>query len=233
VADGVVYAGGTTYLAAYDMKGEMLWDTELGGKDWWPNCYVVPMVSGDRVIITSRVGAWALDRKTGKKRWDLGGNHRGCSAVGNLIYAIRGNLPTAINPADGKVAWEGTEKLGDSASAAAVAGGTMVVGDADGRVCAFSIRDGRLLWTFRTGSSVSALQPYKRGESDVNSSPAVSGDTVYIGGSDGNLYALSLKTGEKLWSHNLGVPIASSPAISGNAVFVGAYDGNVYAFVGK
>ena len=233
VSDGVVYAGGTTYLAAYDMKGERLWDVELKGNDWWPSCYIVPIVLGDRVIITSRVGAYALDRKTGETLWSLDGNYRGCSAVGPYIYAIRNNLATAIDPADKRVVWEGTEKLGDSGSAPAVAGGTMVVGDADGRVCAFSTRTCKLLWTYQTGTSVSSLQPYKRNESDVNSSPAISGDTVYVGASDGCLYALSLKTGEKLWSHNVGVPIASSPAICGNAVYVGAYDGNVYAFVGE
>ncbi|MCL6518903.1 MAG: PQQ-binding-like beta-propeller repeat protein [Armatimonadetes bacterium] len=230
----VVYAGGTTYLAAFKAdSGERLWEVDLGGLDWWPSCPLTPMISGSQLIITSRTGAFGIDRKTGKKIWELDGNFRGCSAVGEFIYAIRNGFPVAINPIDGKIVWESTEKLGDSASTPAISGETMVVGDADGRICAFSTKDGKLLWTFQTGPSVSSLQPYKRGGSDVNSSPAISGNTVYIGASDGKLYALSLTSGEELWSHNLGVPIASSPAISGNAVYIGAYDGNVYAFIGQ
>ncbi|MDI6827971.1 MAG: PQQ-binding-like beta-propeller repeat protein, partial [Armatimonadota bacterium] len=233
VFEDVVYAGGTTYLAAFKIDdGARLWEAELGGQDWWPSCPLTPIISNNQVIITSRIGAFCIDQKTGQKIWELDGGFRGCSAVDDYIYAVRNGLLVAINPINGKIVWEGTEKLGDSASAPAVSGETVVIGDADGKICAFSSRDGKLLWVFQTGTSISTLQPYKRGGSDVNSSPAISGDTVYIGASDGNLYALSIKTGEKLWSHNIGVPIASSPAISGNAVYIGAYDGNVYAFVG-
>ena len=87
-----------------------------------------------------------------------------------------------------------------------------------------------MLWTAQTGASLSSLQPYQRGGSDVNSSPAILGNTVYVGASDGEVHAFSLADGAKLGSYRLGVPIASSPFIAGNTLYVGAYDGNLYAF---
>ena len=87
-----------------------------------------------------------------------------------------------------------------------------------------------MAWTFQTGPSLSGLQPYRRGSSDANSSPAIADGKVYVGASDGVLYALSLATGEKLDSYDIGSPIASSPLVYGERLYVGAYDGNLYAF---
>ena len=47
---------------------------------------------------------------------------------------------------------------------------------------------------------------------------------------DGRLYLLSLATGKKLWSYELGKPIISSPAVANGSVIIGCDDGNVYAF---
>lgn len=61
------------------------------------------------------------------------------------------------------------------------------------------------------------------------SSPAVSGDRVYIGSSDGRLYAVDRSTGTERWQFATEGPIASSPAVHGNLVYISSVDGNVYA----
>ncbi|MFO8081978.1 MAG: PQQ-binding-like beta-propeller repeat protein [Armatimonadota bacterium] len=64
----------------------------------------------------------------------------------------------------------------------------------------------------------------------MNSSPAVSGGTVYCGSHDGHLYALEIDSGVCVWDYETNGEIASSPAVSQNSVFVGSGDGSVYCF---
>jgi outer membrane protein assembly factor BamB len=231
VADGLVYVGAYSYVAAFDAQsGQRVWETRVGASDWWPSCYAIPTVTQGKLVIGSRNSACALDAKTGQQVWKLEGKFNRCVAVNDIIYAVRNGLLCALETASGKVVWTGKENIGDTASAPALAGDKLVVGTADGRVCAFSITDGALLWAAQTGASLSSLQPYQRGGSDVNSSPATMGDTVYVGASDGAVHALALADGKEAGSYRLGVPIASSPLIAGDTLYIGGYDGNLYAF---
>jgi outer membrane protein assembly factor BamB len=65
----------------------------------------------------------------------------------------------------------------------------------------------------------------------VESSPAIGSDgTVYVGSSDKKLYALSGKSGVKLWEFKTELPLSSSAAIgSDGTVYVGSIDKKVYA----
>jgi outer membrane protein assembly factor BamB len=63
----------------------------------------------------------------------------------------------------------------------------------------------------------------------VISTPAVVGDLVYVGSTDGSLYAINRADGTQRWKFDSEGPIASSPAVSGGLVYVSSLDGNVYA----
>jgi outer membrane protein assembly factor BamB len=63
----------------------------------------------------------------------------------------------------------------------------------------------------------------------IGSSPAVTGNVVYVGAGDGNIYALDAVSGVKKWAFRTGNNVASSPAVVGGVVYVGSADGNVYA----
>lgn len=73
-----------------------------------------------------------------------------------------------------------------------------------------------LLWKFKT-------------EAEVKSSPAIEGGRVFVGSSDSQLYALDLRTGEKLWSYKAADAIESSPCVLDGRVFVGSSDNRLYA----
>lgn len=60
-------------------------------------------------------------------------------------------------------------------------------------------------WRFRT-----------RGK--VRGTPAVCGDTVYVGSEDGHLYALALADGRERWRFRTGDEVPSSPAVAGGLV---------------
>lgn len=69
-----------------------------------------------------------------------------------------------------------------------------------------------LLWDFAT------TRP-------ITSSPVIAGGRVFIGGEDGRLYALDLRTGEVAWSHDTGGAIEAPPSILGGRVIIGNDDG--------
>ena len=59
--------------------------------------------------------------------------------------------------------------------------------------------------------------------------PAVANGLVYVGSDDGNIYALNVKDGSKLWNYNTSKAVWSSPTVVNGVVYVGSDDGNVYA----
>jgi eukaryotic-like serine/threonine-protein kinase len=63
----------------------------------------------------------------------------------------------------------------------------------------------------------------------VLSSPAVVGDTLYVGSADHNLYALDIATGTQKWAFKTASSVASSPAVTNGTVYFLSYDGNFYA----
>ncbi|MCB1094308.1 MAG: PQQ-binding-like beta-propeller repeat protein [Verrucomicrobiae bacterium] len=135
---------------------------------------------------------------------------------------------------------------------------TAYVAHYDNRVEAYSIADGKKIWSFEersfpyyaspavTESMVIAPGQGKRvyaidrktgeevwnfrtaGSSD--SSPVVAGGYVIFGADDGILYFLNEKTGEEAWRYEIGDEIKSSPALVRDSLIIGASDGRVYAF---
>jgi outer membrane protein assembly factor BamB len=63
----------------------------------------------------------------------------------------------------------------------------------------------------------------------VISSPAVVGGAVYVGSTDGNLYAIDAATGTLQWKFPTGSWVVSSPAIANGMVYFGSYDSGFYA----
>jgi outer membrane protein assembly factor BamB len=63
----------------------------------------------------------------------------------------------------------------------------------------------------------------------VISSPLVVGDVVYVGSTDGSLYAINRTDGTQRWKYDSKGPIASSPAFNNGLVYILSNDGLVYA----
>jgi outer membrane protein assembly factor BamB len=74
----------------------------------------------------------------------------------------------------------------------------------------------RLKWKFKTSGQIIA-------------SPTVDHGTVYVGSTDGNLYAVNAQTGMLLWKFKANARIVSSAAVWSKTVFVSSYDRNFYA----
>lgn len=65
----------------------------------------------------------------------------------------------------------------------------------------------------------------------VISSPVVAAGTIYVGSTDGNLYAVDLQSGNRKWKFATRVRVTSSPAVSDGIVYFESYDGNLYAII--
>jgi outer membrane protein assembly factor BamB len=140
----------------------------------------------------------------------------------------------ALNALSGAIKWEYKTK-GAINSTPLVAKGKVMFLSYDGFFYALNQSDGNLLWKFKTGGeSVLNVKDYYNGSFkpdfwDFYLSSAVSNDNlVYFGSSDSNIYALDIKTGEKIWNYKTGGSIHSTPAISNNSIVVGSWDSNVY-----
>lgn len=70
-------------------------------------------------------------------------------------------------------------------------------------------------WKFRTAGR-------------VISSPLVAGDVVYVGSTDGALYAVNRADGTQRWKFATRGPISSSPALHDGLVYISSLDGNIY-----
>ncbi len=74
----------------------------------------------------------------------------------------------------------------------------------------------RVKWRFHTGGSVVA-------------SPVVVGGSVYIGSTDGNLYAIDRDTGTLRWKFATKGRVVSTAAVADGVVYFGSYDSYFYA----
>lgn len=73
-----------------------------------------------------------------------------------------------------------------------------------------------VLWTFEIADG-------------IESTAAVVGDVVYVGGLDGGLYALEFGTGKKLWRYAAADEIKSSPSVRDGVVYAGDEAGHFHA----
>jgi outer membrane protein assembly factor BamB len=136
------------------------------------------------------------------------------------VYAASGA------PELGGVRWL-VRTQGPVRSTPAVADGRVYFGSSDGNVYAVDL-DGKPLWTANTGAAVS-------------SSPAVTGDRLFVQNRKGLVLALSTADGKILWRAQTGndVPLdwgyengdmyISSPAVVDGTVLIGSGDGFLYA----
>ncbi len=137
---------------------------------------------------------------------------------GSAFYGTFNNDVLMVNLRERRIVWryEHPQRKFPYYSSAAVFNNRIVVGGRDKLVHCLNSA-GKSLWTFTTRAR-------------VESSPAISGNRVFVGSNDGRFYVLSLNSGAKLWEFNAGAAISASPAIAKGRIVVGAQDGRLYCF---
>lgn len=210
VASGrVITLDSQALVTATSTGGETLWSrdltpaTERAGQSSGGGM----AIDGDTLYVSVGFGVLtALDLATGATRWEqkLEASGSGTPTIwGDLVYLTAGdNTGWAINKTNGRVEWQVTS----SASYRNVLGAPAPA--LTSKYAIFAFGSGEVHGVFRQGglprwnTSVVGRRPGRAGSlvSDVTSAPVVSGDRVYVGNQSGRLSALSVSSGEPLWT---------------------------------
>ena len=228
VAGGVIYAmDAGSRVTAVSASGATLWS-----KDLTPSRDNASDASGGgvsvangRVYVTTGFGELtALDAATGGEIWTQDLNAPGTAAptiFGDLVYVVaRNSAAWALDVATGRIVWQmsGTPTVANFGGGAGVAANAeiAIVPFPSGEVVAAFPQGGIRRWSTvisgdRLGRASSAIN-------DIAGDPVISGDRVYVGNFGGQLAALDLFSGERIWSAAEGTLGPVWPA--GNAVFL-------------
>ncbi|HJQ85271.1 MAG TPA: outer membrane protein assembly factor BamB [Candidatus Binatia bacterium] len=193
-----------------------------------------PAVLGDRVFAAGHGGdVRALDLATGREAWraDTDVELAGGPAVGDGIVVVGGSGGelVALDATSGAKRWQ-VAIGGEVLTAPTISNGIVVTRTVDGRLRGIRVSDGGTAWSYE--------QPVPRLTLRGNGAPVVDGDMVFAGLDNGKVVALSLATGDLLWSTTVApshgrteierlVDIDSPVRILGEDVFVVGYQGRV------
>ena len=205
------------YFYCVDMKGEEVWQYQSDGV-----IHSSANFHKDTVLFGSEdTRLYALDAKTGKKKWELETADQvrcsvtvvdgrafvaGCDGALHTINLEKGEeesnvvieSPTGVTPAVvGDVAFVGTEQAG---------------------FFALDWKKAEIKWHFNPDRGLAS-----------RSSPAVNKDHVIFGSRQREVFSVNPKTGKQNWSRTLKANVDSSPVIVGDRVFIGSTEGRLYA----
>ena len=206
IANGVVYFGGEDhYVYALDAaKGTKLWDFEADG-----SVRSSPIITNGIVYFGSGSDfSYALDARTGRLRLLFKTHHSVSSSPAvndDTVYLI--NFDGVLSVVDGNArTWPKEHEIKPFWFQVWLMGLPGIPEP--------PLQSG-FLWGLRIGNK-------------TNSSPALSGDILYIG-SDNKLVAIDLQEQQKRWEFETEGAIRSSPTVLGNTVYIGSEDGRLYA----
>lgn len=180
------------------------------------------------------------DAETGKLLWaatENGLRNRGSSVAmhDNLLYLISNQSFFILEAASGKVIVRKKLPVSvDVTSTPLLTDKEILFGTAGSGLMALDRETLEAKWQFATEDALIYTSPYtKRKSATIETSPVLSGNTVYVGASDGTVYGVNKEDGKLVWKHETGAPIFGSVAVSGNTLIVADFGGNVYAFSTK
>lgn len=227
---GALFAGntgGTAYAIRSD--GRLLWRFTAGNSMWTTPAFEPDgsSVWGSLDLHVYRLGATGLPQwKTFTPGYVISSPALGTD--GTVHVGSFDSRLYALNPATGAVRW--TFKTSDHIySSPALVGNSIYFASANGSVYAVTT-GGRLRWSFDTGAPVRSSPALGRG-------PGGRGWILYVGSSNGRLYALNARNGRLRWSYDttpanpyLAVRnnLNASPALGRNGVYITGEDGYVH-----
>lgn len=238
--DGIVYAGTGRGLSAVDAKtGNIIWKN----KDWGQNEGTTSTMSVDDKILISSSQWGALygnDVKTGEMKWrisDGGMRFRASSPAihGNLLYVISDKSLFIVDKDTGNVIVRKEYPFSvDATSTPLLTDKFIIFGTIHEGMVAVDRTTLEVVWKYRTNDALVYTGPYTRKPAaTVETSPVLSGNTIYFGASDGFVYGLDAEKGELVWKYEVGAPVLTTMSVSGSTLLFADLGGNVYAFVGE
>jgi outer membrane protein assembly factor BamB len=220
IVDGnTIYVGtdGGVFLSINSNTGETRWTHQTSGSIWSS-----PALSDGTLYFGDNTGNFYAIDNGGEHKWTFSTDakiHSSPVVKQGIAYFVSydGNLYAVSS---GSEVWKAPVG-GSTGSSPALSGDRLIVGSGfqKGHVRAIST-SGKQIWD-------------RKFDNGFGSSPTIHNNRVYIGGYDGNLYCLNLKSGETVWKFSTGSSIASSPSIGNHVVVFGNDSGSVYGVNAK
>jgi len=221
-------------LSALDKRtGRVLWTRRLGQLS-----ASSPAVSANTVYVTilssghprSPGRVFALNSADGAVRWWRGLPSPSESSPlldhGRLFFGSQSGLVYALDDRTGTPIW--TYRAGGAVKASpTLSGGLLYFGDYSGRLQAISEQNGHRVWVSRSEGAL-------LGSGTFYSTAAVVYGRVFLGNTDGRVYAYDASTGQLDWAVQTGAYVYASPAVTntpglGPTLYLGSYNGSFYA----
>lgn len=214
----------------------LLWKDDIGTSSENGFARIQPIFSGESIYVANRAGeVFRKNAHDGKTIWttdlDLA-IFSGVSVDDKIAVVAHDNgTVSALNLADGSVAWSHSVKRQFSAIPV-VANGRVIIRSADGLIIGLKSDNGESVWQVRNQVPALTMQG--------DSMPAVIGDAVLIGLSNGKIIANDLITGRNYWEAEIGFGSGqnelerlndsdTNPIVQGTTVYTASYQGNVIA----
>ncbi len=216
------------------MSVQKVWSAGTRGGDDVLRLGLQPAVEGERVYVAGHGGdVQALELAGGRGLWrtstELALSGGPGAGEGVVVAGASSGEVVAVDAQSGQERWR-VVVGGEVLAPPAIAGGLAIVRTVDGRLRALRVVDGTEAWNYE--------QPVPRLTLRGNGAPVISGDTILAGFDNGKVVALSLATGELLWTTIVApahgrteierlVDIDSPVRVAGQDVFVVGYQGRV------
>jgi outer membrane protein assembly factor BamB len=226
-------ADNATLIATDKHTGQPLWMRRLGELS-----ASAPAVTSNTVYATVLSSGssphpgqvWALDSATGRTRWARGlpapSESSPLLADGRIFFGTQSGLVYALNARTGAVVWT-YQAPGAVKASPTLADGMLYFGDYSGHVQAISEQTGQRIWISGSGGALF-------GNGTFYSTAAVIYGRVFLGNTDGRIYAYDAFTGGLDWAVQTGAYVYASPAVTnapglGPTIYEGSYSGIFYA----
>ncbi|MGA2455526.1 MAG: PQQ-binding-like beta-propeller repeat protein [Solirubrobacteraceae bacterium] len=226
--------GDDAVLSAIDKRsGRLLWSRSLGQLSASSpaatanTVYVTILYSGHpnspgRII--------ALNSANGAIRWwhalPSGSESSPLIDQGHVFFGSQNGTVYALNDSNGAPVW--TYRAASAVKASpTLSGGVLYFGDYSGRLQAISEQTGRRLWVIKSEGAL-------LGSGNFYSTAAVVYGRVFLGNTDGHIYAYDASSGRLDWAMQTGAYVYGSPAVTnapglGPTIYIGSYNGTFYA----
>ena len=200
-------------------------DPDYGSASFWPG-QVAAMIAAHQDAVGAlppvltpppeRAQTGRAPRAIGRRRALAGLAVASAAGLGTAGWALTrpGGGPPAPSRTATRLLWV-RETTGPVSSGAAIDGGIVYIGGADG-VHAFEAASGHPVRTYATGGP-------------VQGGVTVTGGTLFAGCDDHRVYAWPVGAGGSSWKRPTGGPVKGRPAVVNGVVYAGSDDHYVYA----
>ena len=171
------------------------------GAYFWHNYHIVP----NPVSLLRNMPSTDLSSQSAPGQW----------AMASANYERTRYIPAPPSQPQGNLLWSSEAGLIEGQSLPAIVDNTVYVGSRF-EFMALDASTGEQRWL-------------REMRGLINSSPAVAGDTVYVGSTDTKVWAFDKDTGETRWTFPTGNYISSAPLVHNGFLFIGSGDQRMYA----